>query len=128
MGSVICESRFTRGEVERVCKVCGTSFTARAPKHTYCSTECRSVAIGKRIGRVGSTEQCPECGRSFTVRESRQTYCSKKCRNRARGRCYYWERGGKERMHEKAVTPRGRMINRMKARERRAMKKFKAGE
>ena len=67
---MIIESRFTRGEVVRACPVCGTEFTANAPRHTYCCMDCRRIATGKRIGRVGDADECPECGRRYIVRHS----------------------------------------------------------
>ena len=117
------ESRFTRGEVTRTCPVCGKEFAAKAPRHTYCSVECRGKAIGRRIGRVGNADECPHCGRRFIVRSSNQKFCSKKCYNRAKYRRWYYERGGRERMHEHAMTPQGRLENRLKGRVRRAKQK-----
>ncbi|MBQ9000519.1 MAG: hypothetical protein IJ087_01545, partial [Eggerthellaceae bacterium] len=53
------------------------------------------------------------------------TYCSEKCRNKARGRRYYYERGGKEKMHDRAMTPRGKMLARMNARRKRERDKLR---
>ncbi len=120
------ESRFTRGEVERTCPICGTSFIARAPRHTYCCMECRRKASGKRIGRVGDADTCPECGKRYIVRASNQTYCCERCRNKARGRRWYHEGKGREYMYERARTEEVMEYNRQKASEKRALKRMRS--
>lgn len=59
-------------ERERVCKRCGRTFNAKAPRHVYCSDYCRMHAKIK-------WETCAVCGKTFMAKKGKT--CSQECAN-----------------------------------------------
>ena len=73
---------------DRVCPVCGTRFTSKNWRHTYCSRRCKKKAYRKSVTPPPPKPRlflciCDWCGAEFEVRPP-QTFCSKRCSNAAR--------------------------------------------
>jgi predicted nucleic acid-binding Zn ribbon protein len=86
--------------VDRVCRVCGTTFTGTM-RRLYCSTACKRLADHR-----GATGTCAVCGQAFAG-EVGQQYCSRRCAIRARSA----ERPGARGLGYTAIAARLRALS-----------------
>ena len=70
---------------EKVCVVCGKTFTAHRKDVIYCSNECRHKDYFKKHyhPRQPTEKTCAICGKPFSSKWPRACYCSDECRKEA---------------------------------------------
>lgn len=72
--------------VERVCKLCGKTFTVPHTSYrTLCSSQCVSEVIKRKSDIPGDERTCPQCGKVFAPpkRFKKTIFCSEHCANLA---------------------------------------------
>lgn len=79
-----------KGEVYKVCPVCGKTFLRTKNSKKFCSAECREAAAKKR--REENSEQtkdrvfkCWGCGKLFKS-DRKKKFCTEECRLEASGK------------------------------------------
>ena len=88
--------RMSRKPAERVCRLCGKTFTPSHANQRYCSTECSTAfrtmnyratvmdrCNGGRRGNPSVHRTCQYCGTAFMAYSSRSRFCSPECREQA---------------------------------------------
>ncbi len=72
-----------KGDIPRICMVCGDEFLARTMRAEYCSGRCSNDAYlaRRRLYKQQMRDKvCLVCGDQFTAKRSDNRFCSAKCK------------------------------------------------
>lgn len=72
---------------ERICVICGRSFTAHQGTQKVCSEACREEykrrdareRMRRKKAGIHTETVCPVCGKTFVKKQTAQKYCSHEC-------------------------------------------------
>lgn len=77
--------KLPKEETEKICPICGKTFTTSDRRQKYCSPECRYEKEKAAVQKVNDKRKtfhskvCPICGKEFETSNSKKIFCSDFC-------------------------------------------------